>query len=394
MSGWATVPLSEVLTRSEDWVTIHPEQQYKEVTVRLWGKGAVLRRQVLGAEIAASSRLQVHPDQFIISRIDARNGASGLVTPDLDGAVVSSDFPVFEVNSAKLLPRFLGWFSKTQQFIGLCRAASEGTTNRVRLKEDRFLGTPICLPPLVEQHKLIAQIDTVAGKIEEATRLRDEADKGVDAFVHSSIDQLYESQRAKYGVAVLGDVCRSITDGAHLTPTFVEDGVRFIFVGNVSSAFLHFDSCKYVSVDYYSGVAATRRPHRGDVLYSAVGATLGIPALVDTDDEFCFQRHVAIIKPNPSKLNSRYLWHMLRSGILFRRAWSSITGTAQPTVPLKAIRKYQIPAAPLGEQVLVVSYLDNLQKKLQEAKRQQVMRSTELNAVLPSILNRAFRVQL
>ena len=55
---WPMVPLGEVLTRSEEWVNINPEGTYKEVTVRLWGKGVGLRREVSGAEIAASRRLR------------------------------------------------------------------------------------------------------------------------------------------------------------------------------------------------------------------------------------------------------------------------------------------------------------------------------------------------
>jgi type I restriction enzyme S subunit len=78
---WPRVPLGEILSKSEEWIEIKPDERYQEVTVRLWGKGVVLRRGVLGAEIAADRRLTVRPQQFILSRIDARNGAFGLI-PD------------------------------------------------------------------------------------------------------------------------------------------------------------------------------------------------------------------------------------------------------------------------------------------------------------------------
>lgn len=100
------------------------------MAVRLWGNGAVLRKEVLGAEIASSTRLRVRTNQFIISRIDARNGAYGIITPDLDGAVVSNDFPLFDPNPERLDVNCLCWLSRTKPFIALCKAASEGTTNR------------------------------------------------------------------------------------------------------------------------------------------------------------------------------------------------------------------------------------------------------------------------
>ncbi|MBD2518885.1 restriction endonuclease subunit S [Nostoc sp. FACHB-973] len=166
------VPLREVLIKSEDWIEINPTEKYKQVTVKIWGKGVVERNEVTGAEIAASKRLKVHYGQFILSRIDARHGAFGLIPNSLDGAVVTNDFPVFTPNSQKILPQFLDWMSKTKDFIELCKAASEGTTNRVRLKEDKFLSMKIPLPPLEEQRRIVMWVEKLVGKIEEVRSLR------------------------------------------------------------------------------------------------------------------------------------------------------------------------------------------------------------------------------
>jgi type I restriction enzyme S subunit len=76
---WPTIPLGDVLRRSERTIPLDSETTYKEVTVRMNGKGVVERRQVKGIEIAADRRYKAKSGQFIISRIDARNGASGLV---------------------------------------------------------------------------------------------------------------------------------------------------------------------------------------------------------------------------------------------------------------------------------------------------------------------------
>jgi type I restriction enzyme, S subunit len=80
-------------------------------------------------------RFVANAGQFITSRIDARNGAMGLVPKSLDGALVTNDFPLFDLNTERLEPRFLGWLCRAADFIELCRPASEGTANRVRLKE-------------------------------------------------------------------------------------------------------------------------------------------------------------------------------------------------------------------------------------------------------------------
>ena len=103
-NAWPIVPLGNILVKSDERIELKPDVTYKEVTVRLWGKGVTLRREVAGTGIAADSRTVVRTNQFILSRIDARNGAFGLVPASLDDAVVSTDFPVFTVNESLILP--------------------------------------------------------------------------------------------------------------------------------------------------------------------------------------------------------------------------------------------------------------------------------------------------
>ena len=114
--------------------------------------------------------------------------------PDLDGAVVSGDFPVFDINLDRLEPKYLEWKSKTGEFVDLCRAASEGTTNRVRLKEDKFLRLSISLPPLPEQRRIVAKIEALAAKIEEAQELRFRALGDSKTLFISALNHAY-----KYG---------------------------------------------------------------------------------------------------------------------------------------------------------------------------------------------------
>ncbi len=178
---WATVSLGDVLRRSELTIPLDPEVTYKEITVRMNGKGVVERRQVQGVEIASDRRYKARSGQFIISRIDARNGARGLVPAELDGAVVTNDFPLFDVAKDRLDATFLGWMSKTASFVELCKRASEGTTNRVRLSEDRFKALTIALPPLDEQRRIVARIEELAAKVEEARDLR----RGLDSEIRS-----------------------------------------------------------------------------------------------------------------------------------------------------------------------------------------------------------------
>ena len=160
--GWPRIPLGQLLNRNEEWINLDPDTDYRQITVKLWGNGVVLRGIVKGADIAATSQIQVRSRQFIMSKIDARHGAFGLIPKALDGGVVSQDFPVFALVEERLRPEFLSWISKTEWFVNLCRKASEGSTNRVRLKDDRFLRQEIPLPSIPEQDRIINILDYVA----------------------------------------------------------------------------------------------------------------------------------------------------------------------------------------------------------------------------------------
>ncbi len=388
------VPLSSVLRKFEEPVPIQPEETYKQVTVRLFHKGVILRGQQAGAEIRTTRQWRIRAGQILLSRIDARNGAIGLVPSELEDAIVTNDFWAFEVDREAAEPRYLDPYFGTPEFVDACKRASEGTTNRVRLQHERFLDITVPLPPLAEQRRIVARIEELAAKIDAARRLREESSAKATLLETSVIDKVLQSAARDYGQAPLQQVCLSVTDGDHLTPSFTEQGVPFIFVGNVSTGRLHFRACKFVSEEYFQTLDASRKPCKGDVLYSAVGATLGIPAIVDSDRDFCFQRHVAILKPDKSHLNSRFLWFILRARSIYELAWKSTTGSAQPTIPLRGIRALPIPIPPLEEQTRLVSYLDDLQARMDASKELQSETSAELDALLPSILDKAFKGEL
>lgn len=156
------IELGDFLSKHTEKIHIEPDREYKQVTVRLWGKGLVLRGVKLGSEIAAEKQVRVSAGQFLMSRIDARHGAFGIVPSDLDGSLVSGDFPVFDIDAAIILPHFFEWITRTEAFVDLCRRASEGSTNRVRLKEDKFLRMSIPVPDVQAQRQFLKKLDTLA----------------------------------------------------------------------------------------------------------------------------------------------------------------------------------------------------------------------------------------
>jgi type I restriction enzyme S subunit len=178
--GWKWVRLGDVVESSSHAIDIEDDQEYVQVTVKMHHKGVVVREKQLGTNIGTKRQNRLHADQFIISKIDARNGAIGIVPDSLDGAVATFDFPTFDVTN-KIDVGFLDYYSSTKTFIEQCKNVSIGTTNRSRVRMELFPEILIPLPPIDEQRRIaevLRDADANLIKIEDGIAATEQIRKG------------------------------------------------------------------------------------------------------------------------------------------------------------------------------------------------------------------------
>ena len=106
---WRKVKVGDFLIRVKDLVPIIDKEEYRLVTIKLYHKGVKLRKKVKGSEMQAEKMSKVKAGQFILSGIDARNGAFGIIPNDLDGAVVTNDFWHFEIDTDIISNEYFLW---------------------------------------------------------------------------------------------------------------------------------------------------------------------------------------------------------------------------------------------------------------------------------------------
>lgn len=150
------ISIGNVIERSVNAINIEDDISYKQITLKTNGGGAVLRDVKQGKSIGTKKQFVVSAGQFIMSKIDARNGAFGVVGTNLDGAVVTADFPVFDVVKDKVTPEYLALISSTAPFVRFAQSCSRGTTNRQRIDVSLFLSQKIPLPTIEEQQTLVS----------------------------------------------------------------------------------------------------------------------------------------------------------------------------------------------------------------------------------------------
>ena len=168
----------------------------------------------------------------------------------------------------------------------------------------------------------------------------------------------------------LGDVCASIYDGDHNAPPKSESGIPFITISNIDAndGFIDFSDTAFVSEEYYGSLKAERRPKRGDVLYSVVGS-FGIPSLVKNDKKFVFQRHVAILRPS-ERIDSTYLYYVLKGPSFYHWADAVAIGSAQRTVTLGQLRNKEIDLPDLETQRRIAGVLSAYDELIENSRKQ------------------------
>jgi type I restriction enzyme, S subunit len=150
------VKIGTFLTRSKNAIKIQDNETYRRVTIKLYGNGVKIRDEVEGKEIGTKSQFLVSERQFILSRIDARNGAFAIATKEIDGAIVTNDFPVYDIDQNLINPNYFSLLISTKRFASYFQGLSSGTTNRQRMNETDFLEMEIPLPSIATQEKLVA----------------------------------------------------------------------------------------------------------------------------------------------------------------------------------------------------------------------------------------------
>ena len=154
----------------------------------------------------------------------------------------------------------------------------------------------------------------------------------------------------------LEDYVFTVTDGDHQAPPKVSKGIPFLVISNIADGSLDFSNTRYVPEEYYEKIQMERKPKRGDILFSVTGS-YGIVVNVKTDRQFCFQRHIGLIKPT---ISNEYLSFVLMSNYIKSLCDKLATGTAQKTVGLDTLRSLYVPIAPIEEQERIVAKIKHL----------------------------------
>ena len=311
-------------------------------------------------------------------------------------ALINEDYPyafggfmALVTPNEELSPQFFHYSLSSPEYKSFIKKLSEGANiNNIKVKELELFTIPI--PPLSEQQSIVDYLDSAFAKIDAMKANAEKRLNEAKALFQASLKEMLEPKEG-WEEKKLKEVVASITDGDHQPPPKSDDGIPFITISNIdkNSNKIVFGETFYVPQSYYCALKKDRIPQQGDVLYTVTGS-FGIPVLVDFQKEFCFQRHIALIRPNKGLLSSTYLFYWILSSYATSQAEDTATGAAQRTVSLNSLRNFTINFPPLSEQQSIVETLDSLKSKVDRLQENYEKISQECDALKQAILRQVF----
>jgi type I restriction enzyme S subunit len=394
------VKLGEVLLQFTDYIDAPEPREYPKLSVKLYGRGVVLDTPANGATLKMMRHQIAKAGQVILSEIWGKKGAIGFVPDEGEGALCTSHFFLFNVANNKLDRRWLQGIFDANYLQEQLDAEAKGTTGYAAVRPTILLGCEIPLPPLPEQRRIVARIEELAAKINEARGLRRRAMEATAALVAARISKLFEHDtcwtRVEHAVSKCKGAVRSGPFGSQLHhEEFTESGVAAIGTRDVQTHRFELRSGWFVSNDKFEQLKRYR-VLPGDVLCTIVGASIGRFCVVPPDIPVAFTtKHVQALTIDCENADPHFVSLMLNFHRRSRESlFSRVEGSAQPSLNAAKVLATEVPLPPLSEQRRVTVYLDALQSQVNALKELQAETAAKLDALVPSILEKAFKGEL
>ena len=173
--------IGKAITRRKDQMVVEDDKKYKRITIKTNCGGVFVRDEVLGKDIKTKNQYYVKAGQLAVSKIDARNGAFGIVPPEADGAIITGNFWVYDVNPEVANIEYLILLLSSNVFVQAWQDCSNGSGNRLYLQEYKFLNYKIPMPTVTEQKPIVDRYNKGVYEANSATNKAHELNNSIDS---------------------------------------------------------------------------------------------------------------------------------------------------------------------------------------------------------------------
>lgn len=430
--------IGDFLTRVKLPIDIADTIKYKRITIKINHNGVSMRDEEIGAKIGTKKQFVVRGNDFILSKIDARGGAFGIIPQDLDGAIITGNFWTYEVNKKLIDTDWFYHFTSSNNFNEICERASTGTTHRKYLDEKKFLNFEITLPSVSDQKKIVSQLkekkekhdvlvneiihqenlvkqlrqsifqDAVKGILVKQNQ-KDQSATELLKSIKAEKEKLIKQKKLKkekpfppiteseipfdlplgWAWCRLGEISTKIGSGSTpLGGQYSANGIPFFRSQNIANNGLDFSDIKYIDKNVHQQMRGTV-VLANDILLNITGGSMGRCALVPNDfSEGNVSQHVCIIRL--LKVDVLFFHLLMLSPVIQKMIFASTTGAGREGLPKYNLEQFVIPVPPLAEQTRILNKVNELMSFCKQLEQTTLYNKQEADFLLTSILRETF----
>jgi len=246
---------------------------------------------------------------------------------------------------------------------------------------------------LEEQQTIVAKLDQAFSAIDQAKANIEKNILNAKELFQSKLNQIFSQKGEGWVERTLQDLCEKITDGSHNPPKGVEKSSYLMLSSkNIFDDSINFSNPRYLTKEDFISENKRTDVKENDVLLTIVGTIGRVAVVPKLDNYFVLQRSVAVLKPIPTEINSRFLKYTLRNAIVYLQENSR--GVAQKGIYLNQLKQINLFIPNLLLQQQIVTQLDHLQEQTNVLVTKYQQKLANLEELKKSILEKAFKGEL
>lgn len=407
-TAYPMMRIGEFLKRNKTAVSIEDDKTYKRPTIKVRNGGIFLRDEAKGRNIGTKNQFLISKGQFLLSKIDARNGAFGVVPDELDGGIITGNFWTFDVDYSIVNPHYLTLLTTTQAFVSFCEQSSNGTTNRHYLQEALFLNIKVPVPSLVEQDKLVTDYNKQISIASNAELLAIKKYDDINSLLFAELGVKISKSNLLRGLSTVAFSALDRWDIAYLQNaaryTAKYESTKFencidYFMKNHNGKSLRMETYKMPSKDFhYIGMEHIEKA-TGQLIDTPIvkgsqikSQTIAIPKgyfiygklrpylnkywynNTDLEDIVCSSElFVFKIKDD---INTRFFEYVLGSNIVQEQIADLSSGARMPRITEDIFMNIQIPIPPIDIQKELADQIDKITEEISKLRNNVVRMRT------------------
>jgi len=242
------------------------------------------------------------------------------------------------------------------------KTKTHGATMKHIVKKD-FESTLIPFPSLKEQKEIATKLDNIRATIAQ----RKEELKLLDDLIKARFVEMFGDpvrNEKEWQTKALEDVCKSIVDCPHSTPSYTSEDTGFMCIRTsiVKKNRIMWEDIEYIPEEEYIQRIQRKKPEKGDVVYTREGAILGIAAVIDRDCNVALGQRSMLLSPDRAFCTPEFISVAMNFDSFLDNALKGMSGSASPHINVGDIKAFKMILPPIKQQEVFSDFVTQVDK--------------------------------